>query len=45
MVLMLFYGLNSQFCHMVSILKMHHPFPTSEEAQTHLLLEEIENEA
>lgn len=45
MVLTLLCGLNGQYRHMVSILKMHHPFPTFEEARTHLLLEEIEQEA
>lgn len=45
MVLTLLRGLNGQFRHMVSILKLHRPFPTFAEARTHLLLEEIENDA
>jgi hypothetical protein len=44
-VLTLLRGLNGQFHHMVSILKMHRPFPTFSEAQTHLQLEEMEIEA
>jgi hypothetical protein len=38
-------GLNGQFHHMMSILKMHRPFMTFAEAWNHLLLEEIEHEA
>jgi hypothetical protein len=45
MVLMLLRGLNGQFRHMVSILKMHRPFLTFSEAWTHLRLEEMEIEA
>jgi hypothetical protein len=45
MVLTLLRGLSGKFRHMVSILKMHHPFPTFIEAQTHLLLEEMEIDA
>ncbi|XP_066396038.1 uncharacterized protein [Miscanthus floridulus] len=45
MVLTLLRGLNGQYHHMVSILKMHRPFPTFQEARTHFLLEEIEQEA
>jgi hypothetical protein len=45
MVLTLLRGLNGQFRHMVSILKMHRPFPTFSEARTHLRLEEMEIEA
>jgi hypothetical protein len=45
MVLTLLRGLNGQFCHMVSILKMHRPFPTFSKARTHLRLEEMEIEA
>jgi hypothetical protein len=41
MVLTLLRGLNGQFWHMVSILKMHRHFPTFEEAHTQLLLKEI----
>ncbi|XP_066391779.1 uncharacterized protein [Miscanthus floridulus] len=42
MVLTLLRGLGGKFRHMVSILKMHRPFPTFTEARTHLLLEELE---
>ena len=42
MVLTLLCGLSGKFCHMVSILKMHRPYPTFAEARTHLLLEEME---
>ncbi|XP_072147887.1 uncharacterized protein [Setaria viridis] len=42
MVLTLLRGLSGKFRHMVSILKMHRPFPTFAEARTHLLLEEME---
>jgi hypothetical protein len=45
MVLTLLRGLSGKFRHMVSILKMHRPFPTFTEAHTHLLLEEMEIDA
>jgi hypothetical protein len=45
MVLTLLRGLNGKFRHMVSILKMHRPFPTFADARTHLLLEEVDLEA
>ena len=45
MVLTLLRGLSGKFRHMVSILKMHRPFPTFAEARTHLLLEEMEIDA
>jgi hypothetical protein len=45
MVLTLLRGLSGKFRHMVSILKMHRPFPTFPEARTHLLLEELEIDA
>jgi hypothetical protein len=45
MVLTLLRGLNGKFRHMVSILKMHRPFPTFADARTHLLLEEVDIEA
>ena len=45
MVLTLLRGLSGKLRHMVSILKMHHPFLTFAEAWTHLLLEEMEIEA
>ena len=45
MVLMLLRSLSGKFCHMVSILKMHRPFPSFAEARTHLLLEEMELDA
>ncbi|XP_072147815.1 uncharacterized protein [Setaria viridis] len=45
MVLTLLRGLGGKFRHMVSILKMHRPFPTFAEARTHLLLEELEIDA
>ncbi|XP_066334018.1 uncharacterized protein [Miscanthus floridulus] len=45
MVLTLRRGLGSKFRHMVSILKMHRPFPMFAEARTHLLLEEMEIDA
>ncbi|XP_066384535.1 uncharacterized protein [Miscanthus floridulus] len=45
MVLTLLHGLSGKFRHMVSILKMHRPFPTFAEARTHLLLEEMEIDA
>jgi hypothetical protein len=45
MVLTLLRGLSGKFRHMVSILKMHRPFPTFSEARTHLLLEEMEIDA
>ncbi|XP_072954293.1 uncharacterized protein [Typha angustifolia] len=45
MVLTLLRGLNGKFRHMVTILKMHRPFPTFTEARTHLLLEELEIDA
>ncbi|XP_066344047.1 uncharacterized protein [Miscanthus floridulus] len=45
LVLTLLRGLSGKFCHMVSILKMHRPFLTFAEAQTHLLLEEMEIDA
>jgi hypothetical protein len=45
MVLTLLRGLNGKFRHMVSILKMHRPFPTFAEARTHLLLEEVDIDA
>ncbi|XP_066319983.1 uncharacterized protein [Miscanthus floridulus] len=42
LVLTLLRGLNGKFRPMVSNLKMRQPFPTSEEARTLLLLEEID---
>jgi hypothetical protein len=42
MVLTLLRGLSGKFRHMVSILKLHQPFPTFAQARTHLLLEEME---
>jgi hypothetical protein len=45
MVLTLLHGLNGKFKHMVSILKMHRPFPTFAQARTHLLLEEVDIDA
>jgi hypothetical protein len=45
MVLTLLRGLGGKFRHMVSILKMHRPFPTFAEARAHLLLEELEIDA
>ena len=45
MVLTLLRGLGGKFRHMVSILKMHRPFPMFAEARTHLLLEEMEIDA
>jgi hypothetical protein len=45
MVLTLLRGLSGKFRHMVSILKMHHPFLTFTEAWTHLSLEEMEIDA
>ncbi|XP_072146642.1 uncharacterized protein [Setaria viridis] len=45
LVLTLLRGLSGKFRHMVSILKMHRPFPTFAEARTHLLLEEMEIDA
>lgn len=45
MVLTLLRGLNGKLRHMVSILKMHRPFPSFAEARTHLLLEEIDLDA
>ena len=45
MVLTLLRGLSGKFRHMVSILKMHRPFPTFAEARTHLILEEMEIDA
>lgn len=45
MVLTLLRGLNGKLKHMVSILKMHRPFPTFAEARTHLLLEEVDIDA
>jgi hypothetical protein len=45
MVLTLLRGLNGKFRHMMTILKMHRPFPTFAEARTHLLLEELEIDA
>jgi hypothetical protein len=45
MVIMLLCGLNGQFHHKVSILKMHCPFLMFVEAQIHLILEEIEHKA
>ncbi|XP_066382667.1 uncharacterized protein [Miscanthus floridulus] len=45
MVLTLLRGLSGKFHHMVSILKMHKPFPMFAEARTHLLLEEMEIDA
>ncbi|XP_066344597.1 uncharacterized protein [Miscanthus floridulus] len=45
MVLTPLRALSGKFRHMVSILKMHRPFPTFTEAQTHLLLEELEIDA
>jgi hypothetical protein len=45
MVLTLLRGLSGKFRHMVSILKMQHPFPTFAEARTHLLLEEVDVDA
>jgi hypothetical protein len=45
MVLTLLRGLSGKYRHMVSILKMHRPFPTFAEARTHLLLEEIDIDA
>lgn len=45
MVLTLLRGLNGKFRHMVSILKMHRPFPSFADARTHLLLEEIDIDA
>jgi hypothetical protein len=45
MVLTFLCGLSGKYRHMVSILKMHRPFPTSAEARTHLLLKEIDIDA
>ncbi|XP_066323930.1 uncharacterized protein [Miscanthus floridulus] len=45
MLLTLLRGLGGKLHHMVSILKMHRPFPTFAEARTHLLLEELEIDA
>ena len=45
MVLTLLRGLSGKFRHMVSILKMHRPFPMFAEARTHLLMEELEIDA
>jgi hypothetical protein len=45
MVLTLLRGLNGKFRHMVTILKLHRPFPTFAEARTHLLLEEVDIDA
>ena len=45
MVLTLLRGLNGKFRHMVSVLKMHRPFPSFADARTHLLLEEVDIDA
>jgi hypothetical protein len=42
LVLTLIRGLNGTFCHMMSHLKLHRPFPTFDQARTLLLLEEID---